>query len=85
MPLLELIFKANLVNQTILTGVGNHIDINELINSFINPITIRFRIYLRDEFIKNYEDTLILDSSISCFISLLSQHTWNTIQILLNA
>ena len=83
---LELIFKPNLATQTILTDVGTHIDVNELIKYFLNP-TPNPRIYreLGDGFIKNYGVTIIIDSSISCFSPLSNQHTWNTIQILLSA
>ena len=56
--------------------------IKYFLNSTPNP-----RIYreIGDGFIKNYEVTIIIDPSISCFSSLSSQHTWNTIQILLSA
>ena len=86
LSILDLIFKPNLPTQTILTDVGTHIDVNELIKYFLNP-TPNPRIYreLGDGFIKNYGVTVIIDSSISCFNSLTSQHTWNTIQILLSA
>ena len=86
LSILDLIFKPNLPTQTILTDVGSHIDVNELIKYFLNP-TPNPRIYreLGDGFIKNYGITVIIDSSISCFNSLASQHTWNTIQILLSA
>ena len=86
LSLLELIFRPNLATQTILTDVGTHIDVNELIKYFLNP-TPNPRIYreIGDGFIKNYGVTVVIDSSISCFSSLSSQHTWNTIQILLSA
>lgn len=86
LSLLELIFKPNLATQTILTDVGTHIDVNELIKYLLNP-TPNPRIYreIGDGFIKNYGVTVIIDSSVSCFSSLSSQHTWNTIQILLSA
>ena len=86
LSLLELIFKPNLATQTILTDVGTHIDVNELIKYFLNP-TPNPRIYreIGDGFIKNYGVTIIIDPSISCFNSLSSQDTWNTIQILLSA
>ena len=52
----------------------------------MNP-TPNPRIYreIGDDFINNYGVTVIIDSSVSCFSSLSSQHTWNTIQILLSA
>ena len=86
LSLLELIFKPNLATQTILTDVGTHIDVNELIKYFLNP-TPNPRIYreLGDGFIKNYGVTVIIDSSLSCFSPLSNQHTWNTIQMLLSA
>ena len=86
LSLLEMIFKPNLATQTILTDVGTHIDVNELIKYFLNP-TPNPRIYreIGDGFIKNYGVTVIIDSSISCFHYLSSQHTWSTIQILLSA
>ncbi len=86
LSLLELIFKPNLATQTILTDVGTHIDVNELIKYFLNP-TPNPRIYreIGDGFIKNYGVTIIIDSSFSCFSSLSSQHTWNTIQMMLSA
>ena len=86
MSLLELIFKPNLATQTILTDVGTHIDVNELIKYFLNP-TPNPRIYreIGDGFIKNYGVTVVIDSSVSCFSQLSSQHTWNTIQMLLSA
>ena len=86
LSLLDLIFKPNLATQSILTDVGTHIDVNELIKYFLNP-TPNPRIYreLGDGFVKNYGVTVVIDSSISCFGPLSSQHTWNTIQILLSA
>ena len=86
LSLLELIFKPNLATQSILTDVGTHIDINELIKYFLNP-TPNPRIYreLGDGFIKNYGVTVVIDSSISCFGPLSNQHTWNTIQTILSA
>ena len=86
LSLLELIFKPNLATQTILTDVGTHIDVNELIKYFLNP-TPNPRIYreIGDGFIKNYGVTVIIDSSISCFGTLSNQHTWITIQMLLSA
>ena len=86
LSMLELIFKPNLATQTILTDVGTHIDVNELIKYFLNP-TPNPRIYreLGDGFIKNYGVTVIIDSSVSCFSPLSNQHTWNTIQMLLSA
>ena len=86
LSILDLIFKPNLPTQTILTDVGTHIDVNELIKYFLNP-TPNPRIYreLGDGFVKNYGVTVIIDSSISCFSPLSSQHTWNTIQVLLSA
>ena len=86
LSLLELIFKPNLATQSILTDVGTHIDVNELIKYFLNP-TPNPRIYreLGDGFVKNYGVTVVIDSSISCFGPLSSQHTWNTIQVLLSA
>ena len=81
-----MIFKPNLPTQSILTDVGTHIDVNELIKYFLNP-TPNPRIYIElgDGFIKNYGITVIIDSSISCFSELSNQHTLNTIQILLSA
>ena len=86
LSLLELIFKPNLPTQSILTDIGTHIDVNELIKYFLNP-TPNPRIYreLGDGFVKNYGVTVVIDSSISCFSPLAYQHTWNTIQILLSA
>ena len=86
LSILDLIFKPNLPTQTILTDIGTHIDVNELIKYFLNP-TPNPRIYreLGDGFIKNYGVTVIIDSSISCFSPLSSQHTWSTIQVLLSA
>lgn len=85
LSLLGLIFKPNLPKHKILTDVGIHIDVNELINYFLNP-TINPKIYreLAGWFIKNYGVTTIIDSSISCFSPLSSQHTWSTIQVLLS-
>ena len=81
----EIIFKPNLPTQTILTDIGTHIDINELIKYFLNP-TPNPRIYreIGDGFIKNYGVTVIIDNSCSCFSPLSIQHSWNTILILLN-
>lgn len=81
---LEMIFKPNLATQTILTDVGTHIDVNELIKYFLNP-SPNPRIYreLGDGFVKNYGVTVIIDSSTSCFSPLYNHHTWSTIQILL--
>ena len=86
LSLLEVIFKPNLPTQTILTDVGTHIDVNELIKYFLNP-TPNPRIYreLGDGFVKNYGVTVIIDSSISCFSPLSNLHTWNTIQMLLSS
>ena len=84
LSLLDLIFKPNLPTQSILTDVGTHIDVNELIKYFLNP-TPNPRIYreLGDGFIKNYGVTVVIDSSISCFSPLSSLHSWNTIKVLL--
>ena len=84
--LLGLIFKPNLPTQTILTDIGTHIDVNELIKYFHNP-TPNPRIYreLGDGFIKNYGVTVIIDSSISCFSSISAQHSWNTKRVLLSS
>ena len=86
LSILDLIFKPNLPTQSILTDVGSHIDVNELIKYFLNP-TPNPRIYreLGDGFIKNYGVTVIIDSSVSCFSPLCNQHTWKTIQVLLSA
>ena len=81
-----MIFKPNLPTQIILTDVGTYIDVNELIKYFLNP-TPNPRIYreLGDGFVKNYGVTIVIDSSISCFSPLYSDHTWSTIQILLSS
>ena len=83
---LEMIFKPNLATQTILTDVGTHIDVNELIKYFLNP-TPNPRIYreLGDGFVKNYGVTVVIDSSISCFSPLYSHHIWSTIQMILSS
>ena len=81
-----MIFKPNLPTQIILTDVGTHIDVNELIKYFLNP-TPNPRIYreLGDGFIKNYGVTVVIDCSTSCFSPLYNYHTWSTIQILLSS
>jgi hypothetical protein len=86
LPLLEIIFKPNLPTQTVLTDVGTHIDVNELIKYFLNP-TPNPRIYreLGDSFVKNYGITVVIDSSASCFSTLSNQHTLCTIQMILSA
>jgi hypothetical protein len=86
LPLLEIIFKPNLPTQTVLTDVGTHIDVNELIKYFLNP-TPNPRIYreLGDGFVKNYGITVVIDSSASCFSTLSNQHTLCTIQMILSA
>ena len=86
LSLLEMIFKPNLPTQTILTDVGTHIDVNELIKYFLNP-SPNPRIYreLGDGFVKNYGVIIVIDSSFSCFSPLSNQHTWNTLQILLSS
>ena len=83
---LDLIFKPNLPTQEILTDIGTNIDTNELIKYFLNP-TPNPRIYreLGDGFIRNYGVTVIIDSSISCFSPISSQHSWTTIQVLLSS
>ena len=72
---LEMIFKPNLPTQTILTDVGTHVDVNELIKYFINP-TPNPRIYreLGDGFIKNNGLTVVIDCSASCFINIITIH-----------
>jgi hypothetical protein len=72
---LEMIFKPNLATQTILTDVGTHIDVNELIKYFLNP-TPNPRIYreLGDGFIKNNGLTVVIDCSASCFINIITIH-----------
>ena len=84
--LLEIIFKPNLPTQTILTDVGSHIDVNELIKYFLNP-TPNPRIYreIGDGYIKNYGVTVVLDSSSSCFGSLSIVHTFSTLKNLFSA
>ena len=74
---MEIIFKPNLPTQTILTDVGSHIDVNELIKYFLNP-TPNPRIYreIGDGYIKNYGVTVVVDSSSSCFGSLSIVHTF---------
>jgi len=86
LSILDLIFKPNLPTHTILTDVGTHIDANELIKYFLNP-ALNPLIYreLEGGFIRNYGVTIIIDSSISCFSPLSSQHTWGTIQVLLSS
>ena len=51
----EIIFNPNLSNKQLLTDIGTHIDINEVIKYFLNP-TPNPRIYreIGDDFIKNY-------------------------------
>ena len=85
-PLLEIIFKPNLPTQTILTDVGSHIDVNELIKYFLNP-TPNPRIYreIGDGYIKNYGVTVVVDSSSSCFGSLSIVHTFSTLKNLFSA
>ena len=82
---LEMIFKPNLAIQTILTDVGTHIDVNELIKYFLNPAP-NPRIYreLGDGFVNKYGVTIVIDSSISCFSPLYSYHIWSIIQMLLD-
>ena len=84
--LLEIIFKPNLPTQTILTDVGTHIDLNELIKYFLNP-TPNPRIYreIGDGYIKNYGVTVIVDCSSSCFGSLSIVHTFSTLKNLFSA
>ena len=84
--LLEIIFKPNLPTQTILTDVGSHIDVNELIKYFLNP-TPNPRIYreIGDGYIKNYGVTVVVDSSSSCFGSLSIVHTFSTLKNLFSA
>jgi len=86
LSILDLIFNSNLPTQAILTDIGTHIDINELIKYFVNPRQ-NPKIYreLEGGFVKNYGVTVIIDSSISCFSPLSSQHTWSIIQELLSA
>ena len=84
--LLEIIFKPNLATQTILTDVGSHIDVNELIKYFLNP-TPNPRIYreIGDGYIKNYGVTIIVDSFSSCFGSLSIVHTFSILKHLFSA
>jgi hypothetical protein len=85
LSILDSIFKPNLPTRTILTDKGTHIDINELIKYYLNP-TPDPKIYRESGcFIRNYGVTVIIDSSISCFSPLSSQHTWSTLQVLLSS
>ena len=84
--ILEKIFKPNLPTKAILTDIGTHVDFNELIKFFYipNPYPKIYREF-KENFIKNYGVTVIIDSSASCFSSLSINHTWKTIQILLSS
>ena len=72
--------------QTILTDVGSHIDVNELIKYFLNP-TPNPKIYreIRDGLIKNYGVTLVIDVSNSCLSDISFMHSIQTIRMLLSA
>ena len=69
----EIIFNPNLSNKQLLTDIGTHIDINELIKYFLNP-TPNPRIYreIGDDFIKNYGVTVIIGNSCLCFQSFIN-------------
>ena len=81
---IKFIFSWN--NQTIITDVGTHIDVNELIKDFLNP-TPNPRIYreLGNGFVKNYGINAVIESSVSFFGTLSNQHTLFTIQMILCA
>ena len=72
--------------QTILIEVGNNLDVIELIKFYLNP-TPNPKIYreLGVGLIKNYGVTILIDSSIYCFIGGSLIHSLQTIKILLNA
>ena len=86
LQLLEIIFEPNLPTETILTDIGNQIDIYEFIKFCINP-TPNPKIYreLGGGFIKNYGLTIVLDTSFSCLGGVSRDHTLNTIRYLLSA
>ncbi|KAK8853815.1 hypothetical protein M9Y10_016358 [Tritrichomonas musculus] len=85
-PYLEVIFKPNKASQTVLSSTGTDFDITALILNLINPVPDPL-IYLEEKggLIRNYGITIIIDSSRSCFNSLSSSHSYQTIKTLFSA
>ena len=83
---MNIIFKPNLPTQSVLVEEGTHLDITELIKYSINKVP-NPRLYreVRDEFIKNYGISIVIDTSSSCLNELSIIHTIQTLRILLSA
>ena len=83
---LETIFKPNKASQKILSTTGTEFDITALILNLINPVPEPM-IYLEEKggFIRNYSVTVIIDPSKSCFNKLSTNHSLETIRILLSS